>query len=55
MPHSVVYNDKPIEELEKPELIAAIEAVCGQLENCKQAAAWYKKKYEEAIGAKSRT
>ena len=49
MPHSIVYNGKPIEELEKPELLLVIEALCRQLDDWKRSAEWFKEKYEQAV------
>ncbi len=49
MTHSIVFNNKPIEELEKPELLKALEAVCNRTEAWKQSAEHWKKKYEEEV------
>ena len=48
MLYSIMFNGKPIEKLEKRELISVIEAVCEQLEECKKSVKWWKAKYEEA-------
>jgi len=47
MPHTVVYNEKPIEELDKPQLITALEAVCNQLEDWKKATEYWRSRCEK--------
>ncbi len=49
MVHSVIYNDKPIEEMSKSELISAMEAVCGQLEICKETAKYWEGMYKNSV------
>ena len=49
MVHSVIYNDKPIEEMNQSEIMAAMEAVCGQLEECKENAKYWEEMYKTVV------
>ena len=49
MPHSIIYNGKPIEGLEKPDLLEAIDVLCCQLEDCKVNAAYWEKIYKDSL------
>ena len=49
MAHSVVYNGKRIEDMDKPALLLAMEAVCGQLENCKKDAKYWEVMYKTVV------
>ena len=49
MPHSIIYNGKPIENLEKPALLEAIYALCCRLEDCKTDATYWEKKYKDSL------